>query len=83
MNYDSVQNYLIYFLPNLLSYAFVINSWIDKMAALQKIGNTTGLMYYYGLIIRNIFFFPMPEASSLWDENSKGMSEYIGKEESS
>eukprot|EP00347_Sterkiella_histriomuscorum_P016641 403352409 len=65
MDYDSVSNYLIYFLPNLLSYAFVINSWIDKMAALQKIGNTTGLMYYYGLIIRNIFFFPMPEAGAL------------------
>jgi len=48
----------------MLSYAFVVNNWIDKMNALSTQGNTTGLMYYYGMIIRNIFFFEMPEAAS-------------------
>lgn len=65
MEYKSVSNYVIYFLPNMLSYAFVINTWIDKMNAWSKQGNTTGLLYYYGLIIKNIFFFPMPEAEGL------------------
>lgn len=35
------------------------------MDALEKSGNTTGLYYYYGLIIRNLFFFDMPEAAGL------------------
>lgn len=34
MEYESVQNYIVYLLPNMLSYAFVINTWIDKMDAL-------------------------------------------------
>ncbi len=65
MAYESFQNYIIYFLPNLLSYAFVINTWLDRMNALELAGNTTGLYYYYGLIVRNLFFFEMPEAAGL------------------
>ncbi|CDW72742.1 UNKNOWN [Stylonychia lemnae] len=69
MEYRSLQNYLTYFLPNMLSYAFVVNTWIDKMNALSQQQNTTGLMYYYGMIVRNIFFFPMPEAESFYSGN--------------
>lgn len=60
MDYKSFETYIIYFLPNLLSYAFVMNTWLNNMAALRQSGNTTGLYYYYGLIVKNIFFFPMP-----------------------
>lgn len=35
MDYKSINNYIIYFLPNMLSYAFVINTWISKMNTLQ------------------------------------------------
>lgn len=48
----------------MLSYAFVINTWLDRINALQQQNNITGLCYYYGLIARNLFFFEMPEAAS-------------------
>ena len=51
----------------MLSYAFVVNQWISKMQAYEKGGNYTGLAYYYGMIIKNVFFFVIPEASSLDD----------------
>lgn len=51
LQYRTPQNYLIYLLPNVLSKAFVMNTWIKRMQALQTAGNTTGLWYYYGLII--------------------------------
>lgn len=54
---------MLYLLPNMLSYAFVVNQWINKMQALEKAKNYTGLAYYYGMIIRNVFFFDIPEAS--------------------
>lgn len=51
----------------MLSYAFVVNQWINKMQALEQAGNYTGLAYYYGMIIRNVFFFSIPEAAGLDD----------------
>jgi hypothetical protein len=77
MEYESLSNYILYFLPNLLSYAFVINTWLDKMDALRISGNTTGLYYYYGLIIRNVFFFPMPEASSFSPPPNTAYDNYL------
>ena len=35
MDYKSFENYIIYFLPNLLSYAFVMNTWLSNMDALR------------------------------------------------
>jgi hypothetical protein len=49
-------------MPNLLSYAFVMNSWMKKIEAMDKAKNYTGLAYYYGMIVRNVFFFDIPEA---------------------
>ena len=49
-------------MPNLLSYSFVMNSWMKKIEALNKANNKTGLAYYYGMIVRNVFFFTIPEA---------------------
>jgi hypothetical protein len=69
MHYQSFTNYLLYLLPNLLSYAFVVNTWIDRMDKLSKQGNTTGLCYYYGMIIKNVFFFTIPESGSLKSEH--------------
>ena len=31
MRYQNAINYAIFLLPNMLSYAFVANSWIDKL----------------------------------------------------
>lgn len=57
--------YMTYLFPNMLSYAFVINSWIDRMQELSDEGNTTGLIYYYSMIIRNVFLFDIPKFASL------------------
>ena len=65
LQYKSLTNYLLYLLPNMLSYAFVVNQWINKMSALEKAKNYTGLAYYYGMIIRNVLFFTIPETASM------------------
>ena len=49
----------------MLSYAFVINGWIDKLSKYQENGNVTGLYYYYGMIVKNVFFYDVPEEGSL------------------
>jgi hypothetical protein len=66
LSYRSFTNYILYLLPNLLSYAFVISTWIDRIKALDKARNITGLAYYYGMIVKNVFFFTIPEAEG-WD----------------
>ena len=65
MRYQNAINYAIFLLPNMLSYAFVANSWIDKLNTYSKNGNTTGLYYYYGMIIKSLFFYDVPEEGSL------------------
>lgn len=37
------------------------------MQALENSQNYTGLAYYYGMIIKNVFFFEIPEAASFDD----------------
>ena len=54
---------MLYLMPNMLSYTFVMNSWMRRLEALEKAKNNTGLAYFYGMIIKNIFFFTIPEAS--------------------
>jgi hypothetical protein len=50
----------------MLSYAFVANKWINALENSE--GNSTATWYYYGLIIRSLFFYTIPEASSLGAE---------------
>ena len=57
LQYETPLNYAIYLLPNVLSYAFVINSWITRLQDMDKNHNTTGLVYYYCMIIKNLLFF--------------------------
>ena len=35
LQYKSITNYLLYLLPNMLSYAFVVNTWITRMQTYQ------------------------------------------------
>ena len=35
---------------------------------MQANGNYTGLAFYYGMIIKDIFFFDMPEQASLMQQ---------------
>jgi hypothetical protein len=72
---------MLYLLPNMLSYAFVVNQWITRMENLQKAGNVTGLAYYYGMIIRDIFFFEIPEAASLYSLSSAAGSKEDGRDQ--
>jgi hypothetical protein len=51
----------------MLSYAFVINGWMDKIKDYSNNGNTTGLVYYYSMIIKSIFFYDVPEMGSLME----------------
>ena len=53
----------------MLSYAFVINGWIETLDKYEKNNNQTGLFYYYGLIIRNIFFYEIPEEGALKEKS--------------
>jgi hypothetical protein len=55
--YKSVSNYLIYGIPNLLSYSFVVNQWMDEISVLQDNNDTVGLVYIYSLIIRRLVFY--------------------------
>lgn len=75
LSYRSFTNYLLYLLPNLLSYSFVLATWIDRIKALDKAKNYTGLAFYYGMIVKNVFFFNIPEAegySGPIDQDIKG-----------
>lgn len=67
MHYRSFTNYLLYFLPNMLSYAFVVKTWVTRLQTMQERKNYTGLAYYYGMIVRNVIFFTIPEADYLQD----------------
>lgn len=49
----------------MLSYSFVLNRWITKLIELNEAGDVGGQIYFYGMIIRNVFFYEMPEAASL------------------
>lgn len=60
--YRSFTNYMLYLLPNMLSYAFVMNTWVSRLNTMQAQNNYTGLAFYYGMIVRNVFFFTIPEA---------------------
>jgi hypothetical protein len=67
MHYRSFTNYMLYLLPNMLSYAFVMNTWVGRLRTMEQQKNYTGLAYYYGMIVRNVFFFTIPEAEGYSD----------------
>lgn len=48
----------------MLSYAFVVNTWVSRLRTMEATKNYTGLAFYYGMIVRNVFFFTIPEAES-------------------
>ena len=54
----------------MLSYAFVINQWVTRMQQMQAANNIQGLVFYYGMIVKEIFFFPMPEQGSLTGDDT-------------
>ena len=57
--YQSIGHYMIFFIPNLLSYAFVFNQWMDKIQELKLAKDDVGLVYLYAVIIRKVVFFPI------------------------
>ena len=62
LHYRSFTNYMLYLLPNMLSYSFVVNTWVNRLRTMEATKNYTGLAFYYGMIVRNVFFFTIPEA---------------------
>ena len=60
LEYNSIQNYLIYLLPNILSEAFYINARLERIKELELAGNYVELIYYYSLVIRRFFLFKIP-----------------------
>jgi len=55
--YKSFNNYFIYFIPNLLSYSFVVEKWMQQIEELEKKGDKVALAYVYAVIARKLFFF--------------------------
>ena len=54
----------------MLSYAFVMNQWVTRMQQMQAANNIQGLVFYYGMIVKDIFFFPMPEQGSFTGDDT-------------
>lgn len=86
LSFGSIQNYLIDLIPNLLSYAFVMPYWITKLEDMQSAGNTTGLVYIYCVIIKDLLIFDPPLETSLLkssydiDEMHDFSTRYLTKE---
>lgn len=65
--YKSLSFYLLNFLPNMISQAFVYNIWLQKIDEYQAEGNKTGLVYVYCVIIRHLFFFEVEDPDEIDD----------------
>lgn len=57
VHYGSVNQYLLYVVPNILSYAFEFDTWTAKIEELELEGDSVGLFYVYCVIIRKLFFY--------------------------
>lgn len=55
--YESLSNYLLYGIPNLLSYSFIFNTWMDQIDVLKERGDNIGLAYLYAVIARKLVFY--------------------------
>ena len=65
-HYESIVNYLLHLVPNLLSYTFLIPQWINKIEQLDDEKDYVTLTYVYCVICRRLIFYEfIPD-----DENS-------------
>jgi hypothetical protein len=55
--YESFSKYLIGFIPNMLSYAFVYNQWSAAAQNYTVYNDNVGLTYLYCHITRLLFFY--------------------------
>ena len=71
-HYESIVNYLLHLVPNLLSYTFLIPQWIDKIEQLDDEKDYVTLTYVYCVICRRLIFYefiPDDENSDLTIDN--------------
>lgn len=63
-HYDSMRNYMLNLIPNMLSYALFFNTWSERIQFLEKEGgNEMELLYVYAVIIRKLFLYDyIPDA---------------------
>ena len=55
--YESFGKYMIGFIPNLLSYAFVYDQWSEAAKNYTANNDTVGLTYLYCHISKLVFFY--------------------------
>ena len=56
-HYESVSNYMINLLPNILAYALFFNQWSERIEELDEMGEYMELYYVYAVICRKIFLY--------------------------
>ena len=56
-HYESLGNYLINLVPNILAYALYFNSWSLRIQILDAEENEIELYYVYAVIIRKLFLY--------------------------
>ena len=63
-HYESMRNYMLNLIPNMLSYALYFNSWSERIQLLEKEGdNELELLYVYTVIIKKLFLYDyIPDA---------------------
>lgn len=66
--YKSLSNYLVYGIPNLLSYSFVFNQWMEQIDVLREENDKVGLVYIYSVIARKLIFFDINNITAEVDE---------------
>ena len=55
--FETIVNYLLHLIPNLLSYAFLLSQWIRTIKDLNAINDKVNLVYVYCVIIRKLLFY--------------------------
>ena len=55
--FETIVNYLLHLIPNLLSYAFLLSQWIRTIKDLNAIDDKVNLVYVYCVIIRKLLFY--------------------------
>jgi DNA integrity scanning protein DisA with diadenylate cyclase activity len=48
---------MVYAIPNLLSYSFIFNKWMDQIEILEAENDQIALAYVYAVIARKLIFF--------------------------
>lgn len=66
--YKSISNYLIYGIPNLLSYSFVFNQWMVQIDKLTEKNDKVGLVYIYSVIARKLVFYDINNITDIGTE---------------